>query len=501
MIFKRRNKYSTKQHSSSINSRNEDGEVLEKADNTLEAQDNTEIETQIFTLSEDNNISFHDDGAVSKEVDREVKETQTASQISKEASEEPEAKSEAKKEQNIIGAFDSSSNAYLFGWAVDLNNPSNSVKLKILVDDREVGECIASHYREDLKSNAANGFSAFYFNIPDEYLDSKLHTVSVVNAADGEHIRFSPHVALLKKSPVLKPHFEGAGALVGKEGWLYLCNDSNECMEWFNGSLKFSDKEFQSYNNLFKHRKHYFENRGIPYIFSLIPGKESVYPEYLPDAVKVNPYGTLNEQVVSCLLQGGDMQVMDLKPILLAAKEYGQIFYKNDSHWNYLGAFFAYRAIMNAVRRHLPNVTPKQLIDFELKFIPIEHGDLVEKDQFAFENGEYRQLERIPVQGEMQPVLESKIPNTAKQIPTPEHLKVSKTRDTIIMEKPDKNLPRALVFRDSHTDWLIPFISEHFSRTTFIWQPHINRQVVESEKPDVVIHIMTERFLAHIPGS
>ena len=48
-------------------------------------------------------------------------------------------------------------------------------------------------------------------------------------------------------------------------------------------------------------------------------------------------------------------------------------------------------------------------------------------------------------------------------------------------------LPRAVMFRDSFASWLIPFLSEHFSRIVFSWEYSFDRALVEREHPDVVI--------------
>lgn len=51
------------------------------------------------------------------------------------------------------------------------------------------------------------------------------------------------------------------------------------------------------------------------------------------------------------------------------------------------------------------------------------------------------------------------------------------------------------MFRDSFADLLIPLLSEHFQRIVFSWQYTFDRDIVEREKPDVVIQEMVEREL------
>ena len=51
------------------------------------------------------------------------------------------------------------------------------------------------------------------------------------------------------------------------------------------------------------------------------------------------------------------------------------------------------------------------------------------------------------------------------------------------------------MFRDSFATWLIPLLSESFSHILYSWQYTFNREIVERERPDVVIQEMVERTL------
>src|SRR5262249_13619987 len=74
-------------------------------------------------------------------------------------------------------------------------------------------------------------------------------------------------------------------------------------------------------------------------------------------------------------------------------------------------------------------------------------------------------------------------------------LPVHPTLRLFIMEQGNAPLPRALVFRDSFGAQLVPFLSEHFQRTVFAWQDLslFDTQLVERERPNVVIQEMVER--------
>ena len=68
----------------------------------------------------------------------------------------------------------------------------------------------------------------------------------------------------------------------------------------------------------------------------------------------------------------------------------------------------------------------------------------------------------------------------------------------IQMQTGDTTLPNAIIIRDSFTDALLPFLAEGFNRSTFIfdaWEYGNNFNIIEIEKPQIVIYIVLESNL------
>ena len=86
---------------------------------------------------------------------------------------------------------------------------------------------------------------------------------------------------------------------------------------------------------------------------------------------------------------------------------------------------------------------------------------------------------------------------------TPEqHLHRSPTRAPAVYERPDApNLPRCLVVGDSFCLELLPWLAESFSRLAFVWLPDPPLDLVELERPDLLLHVKSERFLLARPTS
>jgi hypothetical protein len=69
-------------------------------------------------------------------------------------------------------------------------------------------------------------------------------------------------------------------------------------------------------------------------------------------------------------------------------------------------------------------------------------------------------------------------------------------RETFRFVNEDQSLPKAIIFRDSTSDFMVDLLAEHFSSSLFIWhQGLVYEDIIEREKPDIVLHIIAERFL------
>lgn len=54
------------------------------------------------------------------------------------------------------------------------------------------------------------------------------------------------------------------------------------------------------------------------------------------------------------------------------------------------------------------------------------------------------------------------------------------------------------MFRGSFAIELIPYLSESFSRSVYVWDDRVDFSIVDDEKPDLVILEMAERYLGEL---
>ena len=83
-----------------------------------------------------------------------------------------------------------------------------------------------------------------------------------------------------------------AKVVIGKEGWLFLGNINQyfDEIDYYRNLKPFTIRELRSWQILLEQRRNWLRRRGIRYLFAVAPNKSTIYPEFMPDAVKkINP--------------------------------------------------------------------------------------------------------------------------------------------------------------------------------------------------------------------
>ena len=96
------------------------------------------------------------------------------------------------------------------------------------------------------------------------------------------------------------------------------------------------------------------------------PDKASIYPDKLPEQIKSLPPQSKLDKLISYLKNNNLPVIVDLRPVLRAARQDQDVYYKTDTHWNGYGAFVAYTTIINALGSSYPELKPYKTADLEL---------------------------------------------------------------------------------------------------------------------------------------
>ena len=140
--------------------------------------------------------------------------------------------------------------------------------------------------------------------------------------------------------------------IVGEDGFLFF----DDTMDSFLRENPLTDDEPADIAAALTNLNDYASERGAHLLFVCAPNKNTIYPEYMPAryrAVTSNAMSDL-DRLYAYLDTNTEIDYLDLRPILTAAKEEHLLYHKRDSHWNGYGAHIAYEAIM----AHLSLPTP-----------------------------------------------------------------------------------------------------------------------------------------------
>lgn len=278
------------------------------------------------------------------------------------------------------------------------------------------------------------------------------------------------------RMPVL-PMYDNK-VLVGSEGWLFIDNDSNQTFDQHTGKLKLEDKKVRQWRALFENRLAWLEKRGIQGVFIISPDKHSIYPEMVPDYIKLAEWRCIHQIMHDLFEKRSFATPKVIYPLwdMAMQKPAGDLYPKTESHWNMRGAYVAYRKCCEALGlnpltegKHFRYVGKTICGDLGEKFTP---GRTSETVDCHFHNTSPKV------------VYDNRIINNGRYI---------------IHENPDSKLPKAVIVGTSSSEYLAMFFRHHFRILHNIHSSILEHDFIEKERPDYVINVLGERFMVEIP--
>ncbi len=275
--------------------------------------------------------------------------------------------------------------------------------------------------------------------------------------------------------------------VIGKQGWLYLTMNEKPV---FTGKMTLKPSEIDSIVQGLEKRARWLAGKGIKFYVTFAPMKAEIYPEYLPAGYTRVKKGTITDKIIKALKDEPFVNFIELKPALLKAKKNDRLYNITDNHWNAKGAFVAYREIIERIKKDFPKTGYPTKTDVTFKDTVIQGGNLAAMLDLA----EYLpETDYFPV-----------IKNARARFGKTAGYKFPQLFDgyyEIVKETGDTSLPRALVIRDSFGGAIMPFLDENFSKTVYIfdaWTYGYNREIVENEKPSLVLLIIYEPHIHNL---
>ena len=270
--------------------------------------------------------------------------------------------------------------------------------------------------------------------------------------------------------------FLSSDVVVGKNGWLFIRPPGDVDLTIFRGLEPMTEEQLDAWQQTLEKRNAWLAARHIRYLVVIPPEKQSIYPELMPDELAPVSRQSHLDQLIARLHQThSPVNLVDLRPALIAAKGSEPLYFKTDTHWNQAGAYVGYCVIIDAINRLLPDahLVPQPREAFGT-FEKETTGDLVRladwPDSYAETATLWYRRRPFPVAGDFMDAVNPATSDVA-----------------------DRRLPRVVLFHDSFANSLLPMLGPHFSHAVYRLADCVEAPLVEREKPDIVISEFAER--------
>ena len=262
----------------------------------------------------------------------------------------------------------------------------------------------------------------------------------------------------------------------GRDGWLFLDNDTNHSVDQFTGRLLLSAAQQQQWRQYLADCGALAARLGARFAMMLAPSKEEVLRHRYPYERAVT---TVLDQV--CALAAPEWPVLDAAPVLGAHVPPEACFKQTDTHWTDRGAMLATLAV--------------------LPYLGLDAAQA----QALFVQDVYEQRNEVGDLGcKLLPVRSA--PTEFLQGPAPEAGAIFDNRlpnigRTLVFENAGALHPfKVLVFGASSGYPMLKYLKRIFSRVVFVHSAaQVDVGVVAYEKPDALLLQSNGRFLVQAP--
>jgi hypothetical protein len=267
----------------------------------------------------------------------------------------------------------------------------------------------------------------------------------------------------------------------GREGWLFWTDDGDTApaamadargkLRLWPGEIKRIDAQLQSIHEQ-------LATCAMPVALLVVPNKQSIYGEFL-----INRTTGMAPSRFDALLRElspvASEMIVDPRPLMRDAKLVHapvRLYNKTDTHWNDLGAYYGYVAVMRKFGPMLPSrpeVTP--LDEYQLVARPYGGGDMAARVLFSpwrFQDEDVALLPKGPlsVEGEI------------------------RIDEVHFLSRNPSARGRVVVFGDSFAERMVQFLAQHFNEV-HRYLGVFEGPVIARHQPQLVLLQIAERYL------
>ena len=265
-------------------------------------------------------------------------------------------------------------------------------------------------------------------------------------------------------------NWQTENVIKGKNNWLFL--GWNESIESYSNNKLFTQSELDLITNYLTSINNWCNKHNKKFYLFIAPDKSKIYEEFYTNKIKKVSNISKTKQLIDHLnKKNSNIVVIYPQDEIIQNKREDLLYYKSDTHWTLLGAYYGYKELMKYISKDFPTINTYKPNSF------IEHsynGDLYD----------------------MTPKILREPDNTIYKIPNINNdnicEKTENIRDVISCNNSSQKY-NLLMFRDSFTISLIPYLSHTFKKSKFYWIYNISPSKMKDA--DIIILEVIERSL------
>lgn len=296
---------------------------------------------------------------------------------------------------------------------------------------------------------------------------------------------------LFKAYYYIKKDFFGKDPIEGKvvdanNGWKFLGDEFSNAFVESKGLLVFSDNELRELKRILTNRNDWLKEQGIAFYLSVAPSKLSVYGDMIP--IRQYERNTKMQQVDS-LCQAIGVNYINLGADFPDPNKV-RLYHKTDSHWNDYAGFSAFNTLIHRISKDFPNTNfnPYSLDDITINTTIDPIGDLnemlrIEKKE-SWSHFDFKEAQAA------QGIEEKSLPIRKGYHKNPSFYELR-------YESPINDL-KLMTINDSFFGYIRRYMVNNFGNSLLLWDFKFDKEIILSEKPDVVVYEIVERDLDFI---
>ena len=274
--------------------------------------------------------------------------------------------------------------------------------------------------------------------------------------------------------------------LVGKnEGtkestWLfYQENHDGNPVKEVQGVYDFTAEEIFQIEDAIDKNMEALEKRNIELYYAFIPNKVSIYPENLPDNITIFDPDTRVDKLLKYLEDKNTKNIINLKNYLLEAKNNGQVYHKQDTHWNDFGAYVGYQAISQIISKDSE-------IDYNFK-VEFPDEKISELDLIQMSG-----IKDILKDVEPKVIYQEDVEFTGMVLQTENEIAITECESAPV----DKTL---MIVGDSFRKAMIPYFAKNYKKVIFLHRCDYGPYMLDAYAPDIIVCQFLERYVNTVP--